>query len=246
MLIAEKVLHGSEVEQVRGLLADAAFVDGGRTSTLVGKRNLQLAPDSPEALTAGDIVLRGLRRHDAFRLAARPRFIQPPLFSKYETGMEYPEHVDEAVIGGRRNDLSLTLFLTELDAYDGGALAIETGQRPAIVPPCCRRCNSVSFVDAALGDEISRGERLAAVLWVQSDVRDPQRREFLRPGMRSSRCRRARLQRTAPSQLRRSHSALDRCLTVAPNGRAPLSFTLAAADRPCSRTCSLQTAIARY
>ena len=40
--------------------------------------------------------------------------------------MEYGSHVDDALMNGMRTDVSFTLFLSDLDTYDGGALVIET------------------------------------------------------------------------------------------------------------------------
>src|SRR3569832_2186165 len=60
-----------------------------------------------------------------------PRRIFPPLFNRYEGGMTFGSHIDNAVRriaanGERvRTDLSATLFLSDPDAYDGGELVIE-------------------------------------------------------------------------------------------------------------------------
>ncbi len=82
------------------------------------KHNLQLAQSSAAARQAGEIVLRALERHPDFISAALPRHVYPPLFNRYEPGMSFGDHVDNAVrqIPGThhrlRIDVSATLFLS--------------------------------------------------------------------------------------------------------------------------------------
>ena len=74
---------------------------------------------------------------------------------------------------------AFTLFLTPPEEYDGGALVLEghDGETPV-------KLAAGSLVLYATGqthrvDPVTRGERLAAVGWIQSQVRDPGRREIL-------------------------------------------------------------------
>jgi PKHD-type hydroxylase len=164
---------------VKALISSAVFIDGRTTSVLAGKKNLQLPLGSEAARKAGAVVIERLRAHDTFNLAVQPLAIHPPLFSRYEQGMEYPEHIDVAIMGGIRTDVALTLFLSERDAYDGGDLVVDT--RNGI------RCYRLDAGDAIAYPAstvhhvapVTRGARLVAVLWVQSLVRDPGQREIL-------------------------------------------------------------------
>ena len=79
----------------------------------------------------------------------------------------------------RRTDVSMTVFLNPPDAYDGGELVVRTtfGEKrvklaagDAIVYPSA----SVHHVAG-----VTRGERLVALTWIQSFVRDAARRELL-------------------------------------------------------------------
>jgi PKHD-type hydroxylase len=70
-----------------------------------------------------EILLGALRRHAAFCNAVYPKQLHSLLVSRYRAGMHYGPHVDRALMGEAtlwRTDLSLTLFLNEPDAYDGG------------------------------------------------------------------------------------------------------------------------------
>ena len=178
-LLLEKVLETSDIARVRAALAGAAFVDGRDTSTLHGKNNLQLPLGSPAMALAEQTVVYALKAHATFELAARPHFISPPLFSKYEAGMEYPEHIDAAAMSGRRADLSITLFLSDPATYAGGALVIDTGNGERSYRLAAG--DAIAYPSATLHRvaAVTHGERLAAVLWVQSDVRDPRKRHIL-------------------------------------------------------------------
>src|SRR5579859_2778831 len=114
--------------------ADAPWVDGRATAGHQGaqvKRNLQIAEGSPLARELGDIVLAALERHPLFISAVLPNRVYPPLFNRYEGGMHFGSHVDGAIRivpghGARvRTDVSVTLFLTPPEEYDGGELVIE-------------------------------------------------------------------------------------------------------------------------
>jgi PKHD-type hydroxylase len=177
--ILKKVLTVNDIARVNALISSAAFIDGRETSALAGKKNLQLPLDSEAARKAGAIVVERLHAHDTFKLAVQPLVIHPPLFSRYEQGMEYPDHIDVAIMGGIRTDVALTLFLSERDTYDGGDLVVDTGNGI--------RCYRLDAGDAIAYPastvhhvaQVARGARLAAVLWVQSLIRDPRQREIL-------------------------------------------------------------------
>ena len=107
--VLEHVLSADDLAQVYALIAQETFVDGRATSTLTGKNNLQLPVGSSGAQAAGTLVLERLRAHPSFESAVHPRFVFPPLISRYELGMEYPDHVDAAIMDDRRADVAVTV-----------------------------------------------------------------------------------------------------------------------------------------
>ncbi len=173
--------HTAILEQVRG----GEFVDGRQTAgadIAAVKHNQQLAPNGPQSSRVAEIVLAALRRHDAFRSATQPQQLHSLLVSRYHTGMAYGQHVDNALMGepkAWRSDLSITLFLSDPDDYDGGELALESGSGETLIKLPAR--DMVCYPTGQLHRvrEVTRGERLVVVAWIQSHVRDPRAREAL-------------------------------------------------------------------
>ena len=65
-------------------------------------------------------MISALERHPEFQAFAMPKRFAAPIFSRYEPGMEYGDHVDSSIIGGVRTDLAMTLFLSPPASYEGG------------------------------------------------------------------------------------------------------------------------------
>jgi len=165
-----------------------AWVDGRATAGYQGapvKRNQQIAEGSPIALEMGDRIIAALERHPLFISAALPNKVYPPLFNRYEGGMHFGSHVDGAIrlvpgSGARvRTDLSVTLFLTPPDEYDGGELLIEDtfGVQEVKLPAG----HAIVYPGTSLHQvrPVTRGARVSSFFWVQSLVRDDTQRAML-------------------------------------------------------------------
>ncbi len=101
------------------------------------------------------------------------------MFSRYEPGMRYGLHVDDAIMGGMRSDVAFTLFLSEPESYDGGELMIDSAAGEdaiKLAPGALVAYPATSLHRVA---EVTRGARLAAVGWARSFVRDAAQRELL-------------------------------------------------------------------
>jgi PKHD-type hydroxylase len=185
MLCIPEVLTRAELERLRTALAGAEFADGKATAGYRGRRvknNLQLSRENAVGKDIAPIIEQALWRNATFGWAVWPKQIRGILFSRYEPGMGYGNHVDNAIMGKAslwRSDIAFTLFLADPTDYDGGELIIESplgaqevklAAGEAVVYPA----SSVHRVA-----EVTRGQRLAAVGWVQSQVRDPAQREIL-------------------------------------------------------------------
>ena len=184
----ESVLTKEEVAHCRSVLEGTKWVDGKITAgaqSAIAKHNLQVPEDAPQARALGEIVLRALGRSPGFNSAAVPFRVFPPLFNRYDVGMKFGAHVDNAIrfIAGPnirvRTDLSATLFLTESADYDGGELVIEDtyGEQSvkfAAGDMVLYPASSLHRVEA-----ITRGSRWASFFWIQSMVKDDGARTLL-------------------------------------------------------------------
>ena len=185
MIVLENVLDPDEVAAVLEALNLADFDDGrlsaGDSSApaLRVKTNLQLKRTSAEPIPLDQLVISSLSKHELMRAFAFPKNFATTIFSKYHPGMKYGAHVDAAGHQLFRSDLSVTLFLSDPSTYDGGELVIETdaGSKAFKLPAGNAIVYPTFFVHQVA--EITRGERVAAVTWCQSLIRDPQMRRVL-------------------------------------------------------------------
>ena len=109
---------------------DGLFADGGTTAGWHARDHKRNQQAGPNKMLAGllDKVERELMAHPLIQAAARPKQIVNLLFSRYQPGMYYGSHVDDALMQGQRTDVSFTLFISHPDSYRGGDLVLdETG-----------------------------------------------------------------------------------------------------------------------
>lgn len=187
LLVIPAVLDAEKLARVRDLLAQGTFVDGrlsaGRTAGQV-KRNEELESSSRHMQALNNLVMGSLVQHPLYQAGAMPYRVATPYYARYTRGMSYGDHVDDPVMGppggGQyRSDVSTTVFLNPPEEYQGGELVIRTawGEQALKLPAG----DAVIYPSSSLHhiDPVSDGERLVAVTWTQSMVRDPQQRDLL-------------------------------------------------------------------
>lgn len=181
LIVLEAMLTGPQLAELGELLARVPFADGRATagwSAQLVKHNAQASPD-PAVDMWRERIAAALTASPLFQLAARPRRIIGPLLSRHRVGDHYGPHVDEPIMDGTRTDLAFTLFLSDPAAYDGGELVIES---PAASDAHKHAAGSLVLYPATTLHRVAtvtRGERLAAVGWVRSLIRDAAQRELL-------------------------------------------------------------------
>jgi PKHD-type hydroxylase len=180
------VLSPEEIKKLRDEAALLPFVPGAETAGGRARRvknNEQVSQKADERKALHEIVVGALLRNKDFNRAALPKRVRPPLISRYRQGMAYGQHVDNALMGpkmGReRSDVSITVFISDIDEYDGGELVIHGsfGMQEVKLPSG----SVVVYPSSSLHEvaQVTRGERLVAVTWAQSYVRDERQREIL-------------------------------------------------------------------
>ena len=183
------VFTPDELARCRSLVESAEWADGNITAgtqSAKAKNNRQLPEDGEAARAARTLVLDALSRSALFFTAALPRKIYPPLFNRYGgEANAFGNHIDNAVrthaASGThvRTDLSATLFLAGPDEYDGGELVIEDtfGTQSVKLPAGHMILYPSSSVHRV--EPVTRGVRIASFFWIQSMVREDERRRML-------------------------------------------------------------------
>lgn len=186
LLHLKNVLAPDQLQGARDMLAKVKFVDGKVSAGLAASRvknNQEADRQTADIRAVDNLVMGGLVRHPVYRAGALALKVATPFYARYVPGMRYGDHVDDPVMGGEnglyRTDIAITIFLNDPKAYDGGELTVNTafGEQKIKLPAG----DAVMYPASSLHRvaEVTRGERLVAVTWVQSLVRDPARRELL-------------------------------------------------------------------
>ena len=188
MLHVPGVLTHEQVRDMRAALDAADWVDGRQTVGEQGakvKQNRQLPALSPIGVALGRTILDALAKNPVFFAAALPLRFVPPLFNRYEGGENYGLHIDGSVrsVPGTdqqmRTDLSCTLFLCDPESYEGGELeVVDTYGTHEVKLPAG---DLILYPSSSLHrvHPVRSGARICSFFWVQSLVRDAQRRTML-------------------------------------------------------------------
>jgi PKHD-type hydroxylase len=187
------LLSPDEVAHCRATLAKADWLDGKITAgaqSAETKHNLQVPEESQAARSLGDLILTRLGRNERFIAAALALRVFPPLFNRYDPGMDFGAHIDNSIrfvpssrAAGApirvRTDLSATLFLTDPADYDGGELVVVDtfGEHRVKLP-----AGDLVIYSATSRHHVTpvtRGSRWASFFWIQSMIRDESARAML-------------------------------------------------------------------
>jgi len=184
------LLSGEQVAHARGVLSGTDWVDGKVTAGAQSagtKHNLQVPENAPAARALGDMILTALGQNERFTSAALALRVFPPLFNRYDQGMNFGTHIDNAIrfVKGAsspirvRTDMSATLFLTDPDDYDGGELVIEDtfGNHKVKLPAGDLVVYSATSRHHVT--PVTRGCRWSSFFWIQSMIRDESARAML-------------------------------------------------------------------
>jgi len=185
LLEIPNLLNAPQLAKITELLGEAQFVDGRLTAGMAAskvKHNEEVAP-VPELLQRlYRIIMASVGHSEVFRSAALPAKVADFIFARYQPGMHYGDHVDDPIMGQGprfRSDVSMTVFLNEPDSYDGGELVIRTPFGDQQVKLAAGHAVVYPSASVHRVAEVTRGERLVALTWIQSFVRDAARRELL-------------------------------------------------------------------
>jgi PKHD-type hydroxylase len=181
-IVIGDILKSDDLAAIRTALDGVRFIDGRETAGFAARQvkdNRQADARDRGLDPMREMVAKRILESDLFRIAVRPKQLSPLLFSRYEPGMAYGSHVDDALMSGLRTDVAFTLFLEDPESYEGGELVIEsTGGEDAIKLPAGAM---VAYPATTLHRvaEVTRGRRQVVAGWARSFIRDAAQRELL-------------------------------------------------------------------
>ena len=185
LTIIEAVLNSNQLDIAHRIIAEGKFIDGRSSAGMAAERvkhNEELALNEQQFRDLNNLVMGSLVKHPVYRSSAMPLRVAAPYYARYTPGMSYGLHVDDPLMGQGdiyRSDVSATIFLNPPETYDGGELVIQTpfgDQKVKLAAGHAVIYPSSSIHRVA---QVTRGERLVAITWIQSMVRSPDRRALL-------------------------------------------------------------------
>jgi len=180
------VLNKEDISVIQDLMATANFHQGTASAGSEARRvknNHEMFVSEVEKQRLDNLVMGKLVQNPTYIAAAFAKRIATPFYAKYSEGMSYGKHIDDPLMGPPnqryRTDVSITIFLNHPEDYDGGELSIITAFGEQQVK--LKAGDAVLYPSSSTHRvaEVTRGERLVAVTWLQSTVRDPAKREIL-------------------------------------------------------------------
>lgn len=180
----DDLLTADEVDRLRAIAASSPFI-AGRVSNPhnISKNNFQIDVNSPSYKESSALLMNAYMRNEQFRLFAMPKTMAPPMICKYQLGMSYGRHSDAAyeIVNGQkmRFDVSSTAFLSDPGKSIGGELTIHLGSQPIRIKG--KPGSAVVYPSSTIHEvlPLEQGERLVAITFIESEVRDPVQRGLL-------------------------------------------------------------------
>jgi len=176
------LITAEEAAALRAKVAAAPLRRGEETGAASLKSNLQGGATDPALAEATEAIVAALSQSVAFNVFALPKAYNI-MFNRYDAGMYYKAHMDQSLMylgtpHMLRTDLSLTVFLTEPQDYEGGAFRVETPFGPQVFkePAGTLICYPSDMLHGV--EPVTAGSRISAIGWLQSLIPDPKHREL--------------------------------------------------------------------
>lgn len=179
------LLSPEDIAEIRKIVDQAEAADGRLTAGMAASRvknNEEMQFTEPQRLFINRLLMQRLGGNAVFNSAAMPLKVADPIVARYGQGNTYGDHIDDPVMGSGqkfRTDVSMTIFLAEPDDYEGGELYVHTPFGAQTVKLAAG--SAVIYPSGSLHrvEPITSGQRLVAVAWIQSMIREPERRQIL-------------------------------------------------------------------
>ena len=177
------VLNAGELAELRAIAARAQFVDGRISAPGAPVKNNVVMIDRALFDRPAQLIADALYRSEDFRVFALPKAMAPPILTKYGAGMYYGTHTDAAFMPQPsrtlRSDLSCTIFINEPDSYEGGDLVARLGNSEVRLRAPAGAAIVYPSTTLHRVEEVTKGERLVALTFIESRIADGENRELL-------------------------------------------------------------------
>ncbi len=179
-------LSQKEIIEIKALSLEGKVISGEKTAGFHAskvKKNLQLSPCSPAAALIGKKVIAALNAQKVFVAFAIPKHFGPIIYARYTPGMRYGVHTDNVIMQTEdrsiRSDLSFTIWLSDPESYEGGALRLHGYDEDSEYK--LNAGDLFVYPSDHLHEvtEVTKGVREVIAGWVQSRVREADIRSAL-------------------------------------------------------------------
>ncbi len=182
--VTHKLIDEDTCEKINRLILNdqKSWIDGKKTAgshAAVNKNNRQLLRSSKASVEQSELLLEKMYSDPLIKSFSLPRHIHGLMFSKTSSGEGYGMHVDNAFMSSGRSDLSFTIFLSDPQSYKGGQLVIQSVQD--IKKFKLNQGQIIIYPSSSLHavEEVTCGERIACVGWIESYIRSNEDRSLL-------------------------------------------------------------------
>ncbi|WP_025564827.1 Fe2+-dependent dioxygenase [Psychromonas sp. SP041] len=183
--ILENVLSEDELKQIHQTLSRGTFHAGDETAGWAAKsvkKNLQWYADPELETDLSNTMTTKLVTHPDFATTTYAKKIAPFLFSESKDSGGYGNHVDDALMGADsiiRSDISCTIFLSDPKDYNGGELVFSIGAQALSYKLSAGQAIIYPSTTLHRVEPVTEGVRSVAVTWLESYVRDTEKRGIL-------------------------------------------------------------------
>jgi len=143
------------------------------------KNNMQLNRESEISKKFTKFIVNKLNEDQLIKSFSLTKKIHGTIFSKSKKGMKYGRHIDNTFMSTGRADLSFTLFLSNIDNYEGGELIIENINSKNKFKLNAGQILIYPSTYLHSVQEVTEGERLVLIGWIESYVKSIEEREYL-------------------------------------------------------------------
>ncbi|ABX09187.1 Fe2+-dependent dioxygenase [Prochlorococcus marinus] len=183
-LLIHQLLSKEESKKITSNITkdNSCWIDGKTSAGSYAakvKNNLQLKKDSEVGVTNSNKVNNKLTSDQLIKSFALPRKVHGTMFTRSSVGQGYGMHVDNAYMSSGRSDLSFTIFLSSPNEYQGGELLIQSMQGVKEIKLNCGQIVIYPSTSLHSVKQVSQGERIVCVGWIQSYVANNEDRNFL-------------------------------------------------------------------